>query len=122
MRSGMALDTSLPPPRAARKGGAALLTWGVTLLFNVVLPFVTYALLTGHGMKTVPALTVISVWPLVELGLFYRWHHRFDEVGILTLILFGLGIISALSFNSARLVVVKDSAITGLLGVAFIAS
>jgi hypothetical protein len=116
------MDASLPPAAMSGSRRSAMMTWGLTLLFNVVLPFVTYTVLTGNGMKTIPALTIIAAWPMVELVLYYALHHRVDEFGVLALIIFALGVVSALAFNSTRLAVVKDSAITGLLGVMFLAS
>jgi len=91
-------------------------------LFNVVLPVLTYSLLTGNGMSAVPALTIIALWPVVELGLFYLLHHRIDEFSVLALVYVGLTMATALSFNSAHLAVVKDSAITGVFGLMALAS
>jgi hypothetical protein len=105
-----------------RHRGRGLLTWGPTLLFNVVLPFATYQVVTGRGMGTVPALTTVSAWPVVELGVFYVLHHRVDELGVMALVFFGLGVGAAAGFHSAHLVEVKDSAVTGLIGIVMLAS
>jgi hypothetical protein len=99
-----------------------LLNWGPTILFNVIAPTLTYFLLTGHGVGEVPALLASGAWPVVELGVFFALHRRVDEFSIFVLILLGLSLVAALGFNSPRLILVKDSAITGLFGLAVLAS
>jgi hypothetical protein len=44
-------------------------------------------------------------------------HRRADEMTMMILIFMALGVISYVAFNSARMILVKDSAITGLFGV-----
>ncbi|MFD9790392.1 VC0807 family protein [Streptomyces sp. NPDC059070] len=107
---------------SAGHGKTVLLTWGPTILFSVVLPWITYGVLTDHGMGEVPALLLISAWPLAEMGLYYGLHRRLDEFGVMILITLLLSAVSALAYNSAKLLFLKDSALTGLLGLAFLVS
>ncbi|MFF0065909.1 VC0807 family protein [Streptomyces sp. NPDC005279] len=102
--------------------GSVLRTWGPTMLFGVLLPWITYGMLTDHGIDEVPALLLISCWPLVELAIYFAMHRRVDEFGVMILITLLLGAVSALAFNSAKLLFLKDSALTGLLGLAFLVS
>jgi intracellular septation protein A len=101
---------------------AILLNWVPSILFNVVLPFVTYSVLTGHGMHTAPALAVAGGWPVVELAVFFAIHRRVDEFSVLSLVYLALSVVAAVAFTSTRLVLVKDSAITGLLALVILGS
>ncbi|MFJ2740249.1 VC0807 family protein [Streptomyces sp. NPDC087440] len=99
---------------------SVVLNWGPTLLFSVVLPWVTYGMLTDGGTEPVTALFLIALWPLAEVGIFYGLHRRVDEFGVMILGVLVLGAVSALFFHSEKMVFVKDSAVTGLLGLAFL--
>ncbi len=115
--------------RAIERGGGmagsrktALLSWGPAILFNVMLPILTYSLLSGNGMSTVAALTISALWPAAELVLIYALHHRIDEFGVIALVYVGLTVATSVSFNSAHLVIIKDSALTGVVGIISLAS
>ncbi|MET7618165.1 VC0807 family protein [Streptomyces sp. NPDC005408] len=101
---------------------SVLLNWGPTILFSVLLPWVTYGILTDHGVAPVTALFIIAGWPLVEVGIFFAINRRIDEFGVMILIVLLLSAVSAFAFKSEKLVFVKDSALTGLLGLAFLGS
>ncbi|GHF54394.1 hypothetical protein GCM10010218_39560 [Streptomyces mashuensis] len=105
-----------------RGGGKALANWGPAILFAVILPFVTYGMLTDHGVSQVKALLLISLWPAVETLLHLAIRRRVDEFGMMMLILMLLGALSATAYNTTELVFLKDSAITGLLGLSFLGS
>jgi hypothetical protein len=104
------------------RGRSVLINWGTTLLFNVALPLVTYFLLTGAGWSAVPALLVSGAWPSAETVAVLVIRRRIDELGLISLIFIALGVIAGLGFNSARLVLVKESAVTGLFGVLVLVS
>ena len=99
-----------------------LLIWGPTVLFSMVLPWITYNQLTGHGVHEVPALLIVSAWPALETGLYFALHRRVDEFGMLILLTLLLGAAGALAYNSSKMIFLKDSALTGLVGLAFLAS
>jgi intracellular septation protein A len=99
------------------RGRIVLANWGPTILFNVVLPLLTYFMLIGQGVPAVPALLASGGWPLIELGLSFVLQRRLDDFAVLTLIFIALGVVAGLGFNSARLVLVKESIVTGLFGV-----
>ncbi|MEU8891880.1 VC0807 family protein [Streptomyces sp. NPDC048442] len=99
---------------------SVLLNWGPTILFSVVLPWVTYGMLTDHGVQPVTALFLIAGWPLVEVGIFFAINRRVDEFGVMILLLLLLSAVGAFAFRSEKLVFIKDSALTGLLGLAFL--
>ncbi|MFE2233635.1 VC0807 family protein [Streptomyces sp. NPDC059442] len=101
---------------------STLLNWGPTIVFGVVLPWVTYGVLTDHGVESLTALFLIALWPLVEVGLYFAIRRRVDEFSVMILVVLLLSALSALVFHSERMVFVKDSALTGLLGLAFLVS
>ncbi|MEU8548403.1 VC0807 family protein [Streptomyces roseoverticillatus] len=106
-----------------RSGGAkGLMNWGPAILFGVILPFVTYGMLTDHGVSQVNALLLITLWPAVETLLHLAIRRRVDEFGMMMLALMLLGALSAVAYNSTELMFIKESAITGLLGLTFLGS
>ncbi|GGX98017.1 VC0807 family protein [Streptomyces hiroshimensis] len=102
--------------------GNALMNWGPAILCGVILPFVTYGMLTDHGVSQVKALLLISLWPAAETLLHLALRRRVDEFGVMMLAMTLLGALSALAYNTTELVFIKDSAITGLLGLVFLGS
>ncbi|EWM17235.1 VC0807 family protein [Kutzneria sp. 744] len=96
--------------------------WLPTMLFNIALPIITYALLTGYGMADAPALALSGVWPLIELGISFARTRHADEFSIMVLVFLVIGVVASLAFNDARLLLVKDSAVTGLFGLVLLGS
>lgn len=119
-------DTAQPaqPTRPASRSGLriALLNWVPTLLLNIVLPIITYSVLADRGVGEVPALLISGVWPALETVLSLAIRRKADEFSIFALIFLGLGVLAALGFNSPRLLLVKESAVTGLFGIVLLAS
>ena len=103
-------------------GRAALVNWGSTIVFNVALPLLTYFLLTGAGWSAVAALLTSGVWPAAESLVVLAVRRHIDEIGVIALIFILLGVVAGVGFNSARLVLVKESAVTGLFGVVVLGS
>jgi hypothetical protein len=106
---------------SSRRRGV-LINWVPTILLNVVLPLFTYFLLEGWGWSAVPALLVSGAWPAVETLVVLALSRRLDEIGVLALIFIALGVVAGLGFGSARLVLVKESLVTGLFGVVVLGS
>ncbi|MER7757558.1 VC0807 family protein [Kitasatospora sp. NPDC097643] len=111
-------STTRQPGRAVR----LLLDWGPTLLFNVLAPVLTYNALSGHGVADATALLISSAWPLADLGVYFLLHRRLDEFGVFTLVTLALGALSAVAYNTTELIFIKDSALTGLIGLGFLAT
>src|SRR5262249_5593683 len=112
---------SIAQPEPARPR-PAWVDWVNSLLFNVALPIATYILLSGNGMATVWALAISGAWPLLELALSFARTRHVDEFSIMVLIFLVSGMIAAVAFNSARLLLIKDSAVTGLFGLVLLGS
>lgn len=102
--------------------GNVLLGWVPTVVCNVVLPLLTYSVLTDHGMSEVGALSLSAVWPVVEIAVMFAIRRHVDEVGVLSLILIALGVVSSLLLNDPRVLLLKDSAVTGLFGLVILGS
>lgn len=99
-----------------------VVAWLPTMLFNIALPILTYVLLTGYGMADAPALALSGVWPLIELGISFARTRHADEFSIMVLVFLVVGVAASLAFDDARLLLVKDSAVTGLFGLVLLAS
>ena len=91
--------------------------WTLTILFNIVLPLFTYFTLVGNGVSEVPALLISGAWPVLEMGISLAVNRHLDEFAIISIIFIALGVVAGLGFNNARLVLVKESVVTGLFGV-----
>ncbi|UNO41913.1 VC0807 family protein [Streptomyces sp. MST-110588] len=115
-------DDGSRPGKASGSGKTLLLNWGPTVLFSIVLPWITYGQLTDHGVRPETALLIISGWPVVEMILYYALHRRLDEFSVLILLTLLLGAAGSLVYSSTKLLFLKDSAVTGLVGTAYLVS
>lgn len=93
-----------------------------TLLLNVGAPIAAYELLTNVGASEVAGLLVASIFPLVAVALSAFRAQRLDVIGALSLAAIVLGVVGTLFLHDPRLLLVKDSVITGGLGLAFLGS
>lgn len=109
------------PP--ARNGSAAAFGWILTIGLNVVAPVITYNTLTDHGWSEFSALLVAGAWPVVDSAIHIAWHRKVDEFAVVTLVfMLVTAVVSLVGAHSARALLVKDSAITGLFGVLCLAT
>jgi hypothetical protein len=92
------------------------------LLLNVVGPLGVYQVLTGRGVSAVDALLVAAVFPVAAILVGVLRNRRLEPLGALSLLAIGLGVLGALVFDDPRFLLVKDSAVTGLLGIACLGS
>ncbi|MFD9125282.1 VC0807 family protein [Kitasatospora sp. NPDC059571] len=104
-------------------GGATALGWVLTIGLNIVAPILTYNALSDRGCAEFTALLISGVWPLVDIAVYLAWHRRIDEFAAFTLLFLGLTVaVTLVGPHSARLLLVKDSLVTGLFGVVCLAS
>ncbi|MEU7167246.1 VC0807 family protein [Streptomyces morookaense] len=107
----------------ARKGRTAAIGWALTIAFNIVAPIMTYNHLTSAGYGEVTALLASAAWPVVDIGVHLAWHRRVDEFAVISLVFMALTVVVTLAGpQSARLLLVKDSLVTGIFGIACLAS
>jgi hypothetical protein len=101
----------------------AILSWLPTVVFNIILPTVTYFVLTSSAhVKPVPALLISGVWPAVELAYTIRRQRHIDEFSVFVLIGIAIGIVTTVFSQDARAVFLKDSISTGLIGLVMLAT
>jgi hypothetical protein len=88
-----------------------------------VMPIVAYALLRPHVSSDAIALAAVTVFPLGEISYERVRNGRFEPIGIISLIGITAGLISAVAMHGDAFVLkVRDSIVTGLFGVACLAS
>ncbi|MER5730013.1 VC0807 family protein [Streptomyces sp. NPDC002138] len=89
----------------------------MTIAFNVVAPIVTYNILTGRGWTEFAALLLSSAWPVVDTLVSLAWRRHIDEFAIVTLVFLVItALVTLVGTHSARALLIKDSAVTGLFG------
>jgi hypothetical protein len=100
------------------------LRWGLhpSLLLNTAAPLAAYSLLTRHGLTTLQALIAAAVFPAFGIVLTAARARRVDLIGGLSLATIALGILGGLVFQDSRFLLVKDSMVTGVLGLACLVS
>ncbi|MFF4953028.1 VC0807 family protein [Streptomyces chattanoogensis] len=110
----------MPP---ARSGGAAAVGWVLTIALNVVAPIITYNTLRGHGWSEFAALLAGGAWPVLDSVVHAVWRRRLDEFAIVTLVFLVItAVVSLVGAHSARALLIKDSAVTGLFGLLCLAT
>jgi hypothetical protein len=110
--------SAVAPTAPARKGGTAALSWIISILFNVVAPILIYNQAHAHGLNDYTAILLSGLGPVVDIVIYVGWHRRLDEFAIFSLIFVALSAIAAgVGPHDTRLLLAKDSLITGLFGV-----
>ncbi|GAA2813470.1 VC0807 family protein [Streptomyces showdoensis] len=105
------------PGPPARSGAATAVGWTLTIGLNVVAPVLTFGALTDRGWSDFTALLLSGVWPVVDTVVHLVWHRKTDEFAVVTLFFLALtAVVSLVGAHSARALLVKDSAVTGLFG------
>jgi intracellular septation protein A len=89
----------------------------LTIGCNVVAPIVTYQVLTDHGVGEFRALLLSGVWPVIDTVIHLAWKRKLDEFAIVSLAFVLLAaVVTLIGPHSSRLLLVKDSAVTGVFG------
>jgi hypothetical protein len=96
---------------------------GPNIVVAGIFPFIGYLLLRPHVGSDATALAAVMIFPILEIGFERRRRGRFEPIGIIALVGIALGIISAIATGGdALLLKIRESAITGLFGVACLGS
>ncbi|MGE3913932.1 MAG: VC0807 family protein [Chloroflexota bacterium] len=113
-----------PPDQPMRPPGGGFSMRGmlVTLLPNVVLPWIIYQWLTSRGVSTISALMATAVVPLAVT--LYSWlrDRRVDALGIMTLAFVAIGLVTSLISGDPIFYLVKESLLTGVWGLIMLGS
>ncbi|WP_405980764.1 VC0807 family protein [Streptomyces sp. NBC_00158] len=96
----------------------------MTIVFNVVAPLLTYNILVGdHGWSEASALLVSGIWPVLDTIIMVAWRRKLDEFAVIALVFLVItAVVSLVGAQSARALLVKDSAVTGLFGLLCLAT
>jgi hypothetical protein len=93
----------------------------VSILIGGGAPYVTYVLLRPK-FGEVPALMLGAMFPAaLELVSLVR-HRRLDPLSTLNLVALTINVVLVASGGSARFILIKESFVTGVIGVGFLAS
>ncbi|MGW5422811.1 VC0807 family protein [Streptomyces sp. NPDC003943] len=111
------------PDAPARSGAAAAVGWILTIGLNIVAPILTYGALTDRGWSDFSALLASGAWPVLDTVIHLVWRRKLDEFAVVTIFFLVLtAVVSLVGTHSARALIVKDSAVTGLFGVLCLAT
>ena len=101
---------------------ARIVPWVSTILLNIVAPIVVYDLAVGRGVAEVPALLLSGIPPLLEMLGTVAIRRHADEFSVIVLILIVLSVVVALLGGDARLLLLRESAVTALFGLVLLGS
>jgi hypothetical protein len=107
------------PPSLERSGVRSLLP---SLLVNAVAPYVAYQVLTANGVDQLQALQASAIFPVVGIARGYLRAKRLDIIGLISLVFIVLGVAASLISGNARFILVKESLLTGVFGLVWLAS
>lgn len=93
-----------------------------TLLLNIGAPIAAYEVMTNRGALEFTGLLVAAIFPVLAVALSAVRTRRLDPIGALSLAAIALGLAGTLFLHDPRVLLVKDSVITGGLGLAFLGS
>lgn len=93
-----------------------------TLLLDVAAPVIAYQLLVRHGVGSTSALIYIAGFPLLGIAVAALRRRRLDPVALLAFVAIAVGLTAGVVLHDGRVLLVKDSIVTGVLGVAFLLS
>lgn len=111
------------PGRARLVAGAvARFVFSPTLLLDVAAPVIAYQLLVRHGVGSTSALIGVAGFPLLGIVVAAARRRRLDPIGLLAFVAIAVGLVAGLVLHDTRLLLVKDSVVTGVLGVVFLLS
>ncbi|MCP1122919.1 hypothetical protein NKR74_06150 [Bacillus sp. 3103sda1] len=93
----------------------------LSLLINAALPILVYELLLGH-VSNITALIIATMIPLVETIIYFLKYRKWDAFAVFMLVGFILGILAALIGGDEKLILVRESFVTGVMGLIFLGS
>ncbi|MEK0317257.1 VC0807 family protein [Cohnella sp. 56] len=93
----------------------------LTLLFNGIVPWLLYIWLSGQ-MSSLAALSIATAVPLIENVWHLARHRKFDAFGALMLFTFVLTLVLVACGGSEKMLLVRESMVTGSVGLLFLAS
>ncbi len=92
------------------------------LVIDGALPAIAYQVLTRYGIAVVPALTAGAIFPVANIVRKFIVTRSLDLIGAIVLVFLAIGVVSSLLSGNVIFVLVKESFITGLVGLLFLSS
>jgi len=92
------------------------------LVVDGALPAIAYQVLTRYGVAAVPALTAGAIFPVANILRKFIATRSLDLIGAIVLVFLAIGVVSSLLSGSVLFVLIKESFITGTVGLLFISS
>lgn len=93
----------------------------ITLLINGALPLVVYEVLRSH-MSSFAALSIATIIPLLDNLVSLIKRRRLDVFAVFMLISFVLGMVMVSIGGSERLLLIRESFVTSIMGLIFLVS
>jgi Mg/Co/Ni transporter MgtE len=93
-----------------------------SLLINAVAPFVAYQVLSSQGMDITQALTISAVFPLIGTIWGFVHSRRADIIGVVSLAFIVIGVATSLISGDPRFILIKESFLTAVFGLACLVS
>jgi hypothetical protein len=107
------------PPRTAPPNLQEMLP---DLIIDGALPAIAYQVLTHYGVAAVPALTAGAIFPAGNILRKFIATRSLDLVGAIVLFFLAVGVAGSLLSGSVLFILIKESFITGLVGLLFLSS
>ncbi|PHG66549.1 VC0807 family protein [Bacillus toyonensis] len=93
----------------------------ITLIINIILPYTIYKLLVPYT-TIVTALTIVLIAPLLEIIYSLIRTHKIDIFSTIILFSLALSIITVQIGGDEKFILLRESYITGIIGVVFLIS
>jgi len=93
-----------------------------TVVLNVLAPVAVYQVASSRGVAELQALLLAAIFPIANIAWTLARQRRIDPIGGISLVAIAGGVGLGVLFNDPRLLLVKDSLVTALLGIACLAS
>jgi len=110
------------PAAPAQRAGPDAKAWVPELVVDGALPYLSYLVLRGQGVGNVVALAAGAVFPAGFIMVRFLRKRRLDGFGLIVLAVIAVGVGLSLLSGDARFALVKESLLTGAIGLAMLGS
>lgn len=94
----------------------------ISILINAILPLITYKILINHIPSSITALIISTTIPIIDNIYHIIKEKKIDIFASLIILGFIVGIISMLFSGSQKLLLIRQSYITAVIGILFLIS
>ncbi len=101
---------------------AKIVPWVLMAVLDIAAPIVVYDVASGAGLPDVPALLLSAIGPAVNAVISVVVRGRLDEFSAFILTIILVGVATSLLFSDPRLLLLKESVVTGVIGLLFLVS